>query len=109
MAIYTPYVNQRIKAQAGCFTIFSLSVDNDQDVDGKAYKRFDLQLLQDECLEKAKDSFKPFLSYIDIDKEYIPLIAKSVKTMGITKQNIYPELSNIASEMNSEIKKYFKD
>lgn len=107
IAIYTPYVNARIKAQAGCFTIFSLSVDNDQDREGHAYMRFDLQEIQEECKKKGGSNFSPFLSYIDIDKDSIPAIAKSVKAMGINKQNIYPELSNIGEEMKNEIKKYY--
>ena len=69
--------------------------------------RFDLQEIQEECKKKGGSNFSPFLSYIDIDKDSIPAIAKSVKAMGINKQNIYPELSNIGEEMKNEIKKYY--
>lgn len=106
-AMYAPYVNPRIKAQAGCFTIFSLSAIGEQEEGGYSYKKFDLENLQKLYKQKTKSrgtEYRQFLGYIDIDKAYVGSIAQSIRAMGITKKYVYPELSIVAQEMKEEIK-----
>lgn len=102
-AMYAPYVNPRIKAQAGCFTIFSLNAIGEEEKDGYSYQKFSLENLQKKVSSKRGD-YQQFLGYIDIDKEYAGTIAQSIRAMGITKKYVYPELSIIAQEMKEEIK-----
>lgn len=108
-AIYTPYVNPRIKAQAGCFTIFSINAGGRNENGECSYLRFELEELQNQCQKTKNTLYKPFLGYINIDKEYVISIANNIRTMGITKQYIYPELRIIAKKMKDEIKSNYLD
>ena len=103
IAVYAPYVNPRIEAQSGCFVMFSIYAYGEKN--GEDYSRFDLENLQ----KKYREDFngEDFLEYIEIDKMYARDIANEIRSAGITKENIYPELSSIAEGVRNEIKQFY--
>ncbi|MCM1234965.1 MAG: FRG domain-containing protein [Ruminococcus flavefaciens] len=117
MAVYVPFVNQRIKAQLGTFTLFGL--DNEAaDVldkgkvsakDFSAHSLVEMQKIYQETCEKAGDKslYKPFLTKVEIREDKKKQIADSLCKLGIQKKNIYPELDNVSQELLSEVKAYF--
>lgn len=100
-AIYTPAVNQRIKAQGGTFTVFSL----DENIDdlGKLleYELYKLQMSKGEDL--------PFLDRVRIKSSRINAIAKELKLLGIKTSGVYPELEKIAEGMTEEHCQYWEN
>lgn len=113
LAIYVPFVNPRIKAQVGTFTMFSLDVDAKETTNEKGEKLFtfseyDLDVLQKKYKDKSGENYKPFLKRISISKECISEIADWLRKMGINKSTIYPDLSNISQSTTKEIKNYLE-
>lgn len=115
LAVYAPFVNQRIKAQRGTFVMFGL--DNPgiliQDENARDYKEQTLEKMQEEYKELCADDknqliYKPFLTYVEISKVAKKEIAMCLKELGIGKANIYPELENISQELIKEVKAYFE-
>lgn len=111
-AVYAPYVNQRIKAQMGTFTIFGLYNDADLQIekDSKNYTKYSLDKIQVEYEKKCNSSqyeYKPFLTKIEISALKKQEIANSLRKLGIQKQHIYPELSNIGQNLTEEVKSYY--
>ena len=113
MAIYVPFVNPRIKAQVGTFTMFSLDVEPKKisSEGGKTeftFSEYDLNELQKSYKEKAGEKYKPFLKRITISKECVSEIADWLRRIGIHKSAIYPDLSNISESTTREIKNYLE-
>lgn len=115
LAVYAPFVNQRIKAQRGTFVMFGL--DNSgiliPEENARDYKEETLEKMQEEYKELCADEknhliYKPFLTYVEISKEAKKDIAMCLKELGIGKANIYPELENISQELIKEVKAYFE-
>lgn len=116
IAIYAPFVNQRIKAQLGTFTIFGLdnkasSITNEEGV-AKDYSSFSLAEVQKKykaLCEKYKGTieYKAFLTEVRIAADAKQEIAENLRSLGIGKNNIYPELENISNEITKEVKAYF--
>lgn len=116
IAVYAPFVNERIKAQLGTFTIFGLDnkaivMDNEESL-GKDYSNFSLVKVQEEYKELCERyrgiiKYKPFLTEVRIKADAKQEIADSLKVFGIGRSNIYPELENISREITKEVKMYF--
>lgn len=108
MAIYVPYSNQRIKAQFGTFTIFSLDVEKQPNEKGKNFSNYDLFKIHEEenkCA-KSEQEFKPFLMRVRIASSAIRDIVRHLKIMGIHKHVIYPELENISKDITNHVREY---
>lgn len=109
VAVYVPHVNQRIKAQLGTFTMFSLDSEGKETEDGKSVRFSDLVEIQDKYKEKVKEEeYAPFLSSIRISKNCLLEVADWLRRMGVTKPNVYPELSNISKSLTGEIRDYWE-
>jgi FRG domain. len=110
-AVYAPYVNQRIKAQLGTFTIFSLYNEGSLSTENsKDYTQYSLENMQEEYKDTFKmnnNQYKPFLVKIEILGSKKKEIADSLRKLGIQKQHIYPELSNIGESLTKEVKAYY--
>lgn len=109
VAVYVPHVNQRIKAQLGTFTMFSLDSKGKETEDGKNVRFEDLLDIQERYKEEAKeDKYSPFLINVRISKKCLLEIADWLRLMGISKPNVYPELSNISKSLTGEIRDYWE-
>lgn len=106
IAVYVPYTNQRIKAQLGTFTMFSLDTVG-KDVDnGKSVCFEDLYDIQTRYKKDVKDS-RDFLARVRISKKAIWEVADWLRSMGVTKPGVYPELTNISDSLTGEIRDYW--
>lgn len=115
LAVYAPFVNQRIKAQRGTFVMFGLdnlgvSVPEENARDYKEESLLAMQQKYKKMCEDDKENmmYKPFLTYVEISKDAKKDIASCLKALGIGKTNIYPELENISEELIKEVKAYFE-
>lgn len=116
IAVYAPYVNQRIKAQLGTFTIFGLdnkaNMVRDEEGEAKDYSEFSLIKVQKKykaLCERYKGTieYKAFLTEVRIAADAKQEIAENLRALGIGKINVYPELENISEEITKEVKMYF--
>lgn len=114
VAIYVPFVNQRVKAQVGTFTMFSLDIDVkdiEDESTGEHYKdlaEYDLKILQDQYKNIAKEKYKPFLKRVTISMDCVQELADWLRYMGIVKSIIYPELTNISENITNEIRNFLE-
>lgn len=109
IAVYVPYVNQRIKAQNGTFTMFSLDVDVLSEKGKKDFSMSDLYEWQKKIeKEDSHSKHKPFIKKVRISNEAKKDIADRLKLMGIQKHTIYPELENIAQDFKNQIHDFLK-
>lgn len=109
VAVYVPHVNQRIKAQLGTFTMFSLDSQGKVSEDGKSVKFEDLLDIQERYRDMVKgDEYKPFLINVRISKNCLLQVADWLRIMGVSKPNVYPELSNISKSLTGEIRDYWE-
>lgn len=115
LAVYAPFVNQRIMAQRGTFVMFGL--DNSgmliPEENARDYKKSSLDKMQEAYKEMCADenkhmTYKPFLTFVEISKAAKKEIAMCLKELGVGKANIYPELENISQELLKEVKAYFE-
>lgn len=113
LAVYAPFVNQRIKAQRGTFVMFGL--DNPgitlSEENARDYKDEALEKMQEQYKKMCADDnmiYKPFLTSVEISKDSKLDIAMCLKELGVGKANIYPELENISQELIKEVKAYFE-
>lgn len=112
VAVYVPHVNQRIKAQVGTFTMFSLDVDGVEhsDKDGSyTFKEYDLVELQETYKRKAGEKYQQFLTRVTIANSCICEFADWLRRMGVDKPNIYPELTNVSKSLTNQIKAFLEN
>ena len=116
IAVYAPFVNQRIKAQLGTFTVFGLDNKAKEVTDGKGlakdysgFSLFEVQKKYKALCEKYKGTieYKAFLTEVRIAADAKQEIADNLRALGIGKINVYPELENISEDITKEIKVYF--
>lgn len=93
IALYTSRLNPRLRSQSGIFLAYNLyaepSIGND-------YSYMALEKIQKYYLYECKRENKyPFLYKIEINKDAGQSFAKFLKAIGISKERMYPELSNI--------------
>ena len=117
VAVYVPHVNQRIKAQLGTFTMFSLDIKGIATEDGKSVRFESLMEMQENYKKMieidykngfVKEDYKPFLNSVRISKKCLLEVADWLKRMGISKPNMYPELTNISQALTGEIRDYWE-
>ncbi len=108
VAVYVPFSNQRIKAQFGTFTMFSLDADGKSCENYKDFSMWDLSLLHEEERLKAHNGceFKPFLIRVRIAASAVEDVVEHLKIMGIHKHTVYPELENISKDITNHVKSY---
>lgn len=112
VAVYVPHVNQRIKAQVGTFTMFSLDVDGEEhsDKDGSyTFKEYDLVELQEIYKRKSGKKYRQFLTRVTIANSCICEFADWLRRMGGDKPNIYPELTNVSKSLTNQIKAFLEN
>lgn len=109
IAVYVPHVNHRIKAQLGTFTMFSLDSKGIKTEDSQSVKFKDLVEFQEQYKTKVQSNeYKPFLENVRISKNCLIEVADWLTRMGISKPNVYPELSNISKSLTGEIRNYWE-
>lgn len=111
VAVFVPHVNQRIKARLGTFTMFSLDDKGQVAEKGAGVKFADLYDFQKKCevkykADKAKYEYKPFLISVLVSKKCLIEAADWLKRMGVSKPNVYPELTNISKSLTGEIRDF---
>lgn len=85
LAMWTPRINHRIRAQSGSFVAYDLYADiNDES--------YTLERLQDEELKSNPVDPCIFLYKLTIKQSCCQDICSTLRTMGITRQFIYPEI-----------------
>ena len=109
VAVYVPHINQRIKAQMGTFTMFSLDHKVLKKETDESVCYYDLVAIQEKYKEECKsEEYKPFLASVKISKECMNDVADWLRQMGVSKPNIYPELNHISESLTSEMKNYWE-
>lgn len=95
LAIYSSRANVRIQAQFGMFTAFNIYTQpsGNQNFDYMAFES-----IQEFYLDYFKDA-QPFMYSIVIRSDSKKKIADWLKAMGVSKEMIYPELSNIGERI----------
>lgn len=112
VAVYVPHVNQRIKAQVGTFTMFSLDVIGEKCTDDEHstnFLKYDLLEMQERYKDLSKCKYKPFLTRVTISKSIICDVADWLRNMGVNRPDIYPELSNISVSLTEQIKTFLEE
>lgn len=112
LAIYTPYTNVRITGQKGTFVAFGLDNIGKIDETGTAIDFKELSLLNfqkdyEKFCQSFSEEYRPFITAIYIDKNKKQEISKQMQAIGISKINIYPELSNISEDIQKEVDSYY--
>lgn len=95
LAIYASRANARVRAQHGMFMAFNVLSPLSRSGD---FKYMALEEIQDLYLETFKGS-SPFMYKIVIRSNCKEEIANWLKTIGICKDMIYPELGNIGERI----------
>lgn len=98
MAIYTSRLNRRIQAQNGMFLAYNIHTPRERE---KGFSYVSLEEVQEYYLNKFKDDEQtsPFMYKIVIQKEKCEEVAEWIKTLGMSKERCYPELSNIGERI----------
>ncbi len=98
MAVLTSRLNPRIRTQCGCFVAYNLYTlpelpDEipDKDKEDGNYSLFDYISLESIQEKKINDTI--FMYQIEIDKKCCKSVVDWLITLGISRENIYPELS----------------
>lgn len=95
LAIYASRANVRVRAQSGMFMAFNIFTHPS---DGKEFEYMALGKIQEFYLKYFQNT-TPFLYSIVIDGTKKKEIAGWLKAIGVTKDMVYPELSNIAERI----------
>lgn len=102
IAIHTSRLNQRVKSQHGAFVAFNVFMPKCVELPtGEVvndFKTFDLERIQMAYL-RANKTAKPFLYKLIIPYEQIDTLAQTMRTMGMSKERIYPELENAGEKV----------
>ena len=98
LAVHTSRLNPRIRSQSGIFVAYNLYVEPSSIID--AYSYMDLENVQEYYFEKCeREDKEQFLYKVIIEKKAAKEIAECLVRMGISKERIYPELSNIGQRI----------
>lgn len=113
-AVYVPLINQHIKAQLGTFVAFGLDNAGNITINNgechKDYSKLSLYDIQEEYKVKCHELGivpKLFLSEVYIDNEKREEISSELKTIGVCKELIYPDLDYIGESLKNEFRDYF--
>lgn len=86
LAIYPPYLENRLQFQSSCFTIFGNEING---------------------LMKINDS--KILSDLIIDKDYKKRILRELETLGISENSIYPGLDGLGKSLKNKYSREYFD
>lgn len=95
LSIYASRTNNRIRAQSGMFMAYNIFTEPSEK---KYFDYMALEKVQEFYLQQFKDE-SPFLYLIEIEGTRKEEIANWLKAIGVTKDIIYPELSNIGERI----------
>lgn len=95
LAIYASRANERVRAQSGMFMAYNIFTKPSEN---KYFDYMALEKIQDFYLSKFPMAF-PFMYSIIIDGGAKKEIAGWLKAIGVTKDMVYPELSNIGERI----------
>lgn len=95
LAIYASRANERVKAQSGMFMAFNIFTKPSEK---KYFDYMALENIQQFYLSKFQNA-TPFLYSIKIDGSKKKELASWLKAIGVTKDMVYPELSNIGERI----------
>lgn len=99
LAVHTSRLNPRIRSQSGIFVAYNLYAEPSSIMD--AYSYMDLEKVQEYYFEKCeREDKEQFLYKVIIEKKAAKEIAECLVRMGISKERIYPELSNIGQRIH---------
>lgn len=97
IAVYTSRLNPRIRSQSGMFLAFNIYTPPSEGIN---YEYMDLEKIQEFYLREFREEDpKPFLYKIVIVSKARKQIADWIKSMGVSKEKIYPELHNIGQRV----------
>lgn len=88
LAILTSRLNPRIKTQYGCFVAYNLYTPGNPADKYNPYDYISLDEIQDRKREQGIFMYK-----IIIDKTCCPEVANWLRSMGLSQESVYPELS----------------
>ena len=106
IAVYAPFVNQRIKAQNGTFTMFALDMTETQSNENNKLEMYNLYDWQKRICREYPNECKKFLARVHISSFALIDVIEHLKMMGIYKHMIYPELDNISKYINKQVDNY---
>ena len=93
IAVWTSRLNSRIRTQSGCFVAFNLySPPFDAEGKNTPFSYCELEQIQNLLLP---ESHNKYLYKLVIDKSCCEEIVEWLKAMGISRENIYPELERL--------------
>lgn len=93
IAVWTSRLNSRIRTQSGCFVAFNLySPPFDAEGKNTPFRYCELEQIQNLLLP---ESHNKYLYKLVIDKSCCEEIVEWLKAMGISRENIYPELERL--------------
>lgn len=95
LAIYASRANARVQAQSGMFMAYNIFTKPSEK---KYFDYMALENIQEFYLNVIPDAM-PFLYAIVIDGDMKEEVAEWLKTIGVTKDMIYPELANIGERI----------
>ena len=97
LAIYTSRLNPRMRNQSGMFLAYNLYIEPSL---SNAYNYMSLERIQEYYMKESKaENKRQFLYKIMIDKSNVKEIAECFIALGLSKERIYPELSNIGTKI----------
>lgn len=106
MAVITSNMSSRIKAQKGHFVAYNLRLrfeDQEKILDPsqKLSSLLDLYAMEEYLYEQNIPTFEPFIVKLIIPSDLKPSIAETLRSYGIKKSDVYPELMNIGDDISN--------
>lgn len=108
IAAMTPSTSDRMRMQAGVFTFCDVRA-KPQDKDGVwSYSANDISNIQQRYFdiaskeEKLKDSIRPFLYSIALNRNYYKKFVQYLRAIGMRKYRMYPELTSLAKDIMTQ-------
>ena len=104
--------NKRVLSQNGYFMAYNLNSMPHNYPNGNNFNYLDLKNIQIEyenLLRSKNCAVQRFLDEIRIHPKSVGVINSDLKTLGISKSHVYPELKNIFGEAKAELKELYKN
>lgn len=106
MAVITSNMSSRIKAQKGHFVAYNLRLrfENQEELQEsqKGLRNLlDLYAMEEYLYEQNIPNFEPFIVKLVISNDLKPSIAETLRSYGIKKSDVYPELMNIGDDISN--------
>lgn len=92
MAVLTSRLNPRIRTQCGCFVAYNLYTPPNPETDKNGKKSLFEYISLEKIQEEKKDE-SVFMYRIEIDKDCCAEVVRWLRTLGVSRENVYPELS----------------